>query len=235
MSRGSVVVNVVPPSMTTSLDRYYLQAATSTSPDFLPSTTSPGDLILNADIAGAGPGRNSGNLQKLASDPRPNAVWLTGDDAASLPVVAGQYPAARWPGARLLWRSKRSEAGEAGRASAPRWQASTDTTGAACLTPCQSHRAPASGRRGPRFFDHWRVRHRPDPCRRAAFRFVASSDGPLGAGAPIARAGPTERRQDALLPVQRSFEYWPRLTPSENATDCRCRAASWTYLRTIRL
>jgi Collagen triple helix repeat (20 copies) len=52
---GSVVVNVVPPFMTTSLDRYYLQAATSTNPDFLPFTASPGDLILNADIAGAGP------------------------------------------------------------------------------------------------------------------------------------------------------------------------------------
>ena len=52
---GSVVVNVVPPFMTTSLDRYYLQAATSANPDFLPFTASPGDLILNADIAGAGP------------------------------------------------------------------------------------------------------------------------------------------------------------------------------------
>ncbi len=53
---GTIVLNVVPPFMTTSLDRYYLQAATSTDGvNFLPFTASPGRVLLNADIAGAGP------------------------------------------------------------------------------------------------------------------------------------------------------------------------------------
>jgi hypothetical protein len=52
---GSVTVNVVPPFMTTSLDRYYLQAATSANSNFLPFSATPGQRILNADIAGAGP------------------------------------------------------------------------------------------------------------------------------------------------------------------------------------
>ena len=58
---GSIVLNVVPPFMTTSLDRYYLQAATSTDGvNFLPFTASPGRVLLNADIAGAGPEGTAG-------------------------------------------------------------------------------------------------------------------------------------------------------------------------------
>ena len=54
-------MNVVPPFMTTSLDRYYLQAATSPNADYLPPQVSPGRLILNADIAGNGPAGPAGS------------------------------------------------------------------------------------------------------------------------------------------------------------------------------
>ena len=52
---GSVTINVVPPFMQTSLDRYYLQAATSANASFLPFAAAPGRVIRNADIATEGP------------------------------------------------------------------------------------------------------------------------------------------------------------------------------------
>lgn len=52
---GSVVVNVTPPFLFTTLDRYYLQAATSAVPTFPVISVSPGRVIRNADlVAGLG-------------------------------------------------------------------------------------------------------------------------------------------------------------------------------------
>ena len=51
---GSVSVNVTPPFVGTTLDRYYLQAVMSTSPAFVPLSASPSLVLRNNDLlAGA--------------------------------------------------------------------------------------------------------------------------------------------------------------------------------------
>jgi hypothetical protein len=47
---GRRVVTVTPPFVGTTLDRYYLQAATSASPAFIPPALSPGLVLRNADL-----------------------------------------------------------------------------------------------------------------------------------------------------------------------------------------
>jgi hypothetical protein len=49
---GRAVVAFTPPFAGTTLDRYYLQAATSTSTSFLPLQVSPGRIVRNADLLG---------------------------------------------------------------------------------------------------------------------------------------------------------------------------------------
>jgi Phage Tail Collar Domain len=49
---GLAVVSGTPPFLFTTLDRYYLQAATSPSPTFLPVNLSPGRILRNADLIG---------------------------------------------------------------------------------------------------------------------------------------------------------------------------------------
>ena len=47
---GQVVVSVIPPFHFTTLDRYYLQAATSPTIAFAPMALSPGRIVRNADL-----------------------------------------------------------------------------------------------------------------------------------------------------------------------------------------
>jgi hypothetical protein len=47
---GRARVNVVPPFVGTVLDRYYLQAVTSPSANFLPTSASPGKVVRNSDL-----------------------------------------------------------------------------------------------------------------------------------------------------------------------------------------
>ncbi|MDH4067173.1 MAG: hypothetical protein OEW19_22460, partial [Acidobacteriota bacterium] len=47
---GGAVVSVTPPFVGTTLDRYYLQAATSASADFLPLEASEGKVLRNQDL-----------------------------------------------------------------------------------------------------------------------------------------------------------------------------------------
>lgn len=47
---GTAVVSGVPPFQFTTLDRYYLQAVTSTSPAFNPPVASPRRIVRNADL-----------------------------------------------------------------------------------------------------------------------------------------------------------------------------------------
>ncbi|HVG83491.1 MAG TPA: phage tail protein [Vicinamibacterales bacterium] len=49
---GLAIVSGTPPFLFTTLDRYYLQAATSPSPTFLPVNLSPGRIVRNADLIG---------------------------------------------------------------------------------------------------------------------------------------------------------------------------------------
>jgi hypothetical protein len=49
---GHAIVSGTPPFLFTTLDRYYLQAATSPSPSFLPVDLSPGRILRNADLIG---------------------------------------------------------------------------------------------------------------------------------------------------------------------------------------
>ena len=49
---GHAIVSGTPPFLFTTLDRYYLQAATSPSPSFLPVNLSPGRILRNADLIG---------------------------------------------------------------------------------------------------------------------------------------------------------------------------------------
>jgi hypothetical protein len=49
---GKAVVNVVPPFVGSSLDRYYIQAVTSTSPSYVPLQTAAGNVLVNGDLAG---------------------------------------------------------------------------------------------------------------------------------------------------------------------------------------
>ncbi len=48
---GRATVQTTPPFLGTSLDRYYLQAATSTSPAFVPLEASNGVVLVTADLA----------------------------------------------------------------------------------------------------------------------------------------------------------------------------------------
>jgi hypothetical protein len=47
---GHAVASGTPPFLFTTLDRYYLQAATSPSPSFLPVDLSPGRILRNGDL-----------------------------------------------------------------------------------------------------------------------------------------------------------------------------------------
>jgi hypothetical protein len=47
---GRTVVTITPPFRFTSLDRYYIQAATSPSPSFIPLEVSAGRVLRNADL-----------------------------------------------------------------------------------------------------------------------------------------------------------------------------------------
>ena len=53
---GSASVAVTPPFAGTTLDRFYLQAATSTSPSFASLVASEGVILRNADVVGGGVG-----------------------------------------------------------------------------------------------------------------------------------------------------------------------------------
>jgi len=70
---GQVVVSVIPPFLFTSLDRYYLQAATSSSTQFVPLTLSPGKIVRNADL-----------VEGLSGPPGPPG--LTGPPGATGPA-----------------------------------------------------------------------------------------------------------------------------------------------------
>jgi len=48
---GSAVVGVTPPFLGSELDRYYIQVATSPSPQFVPLQVAPGQVLLNGDLA----------------------------------------------------------------------------------------------------------------------------------------------------------------------------------------
>ena len=49
---GRAVVSIAPPFLGTSLDRYYIQAVTSPSPNFVPLEVAPGNVLVNADLKG---------------------------------------------------------------------------------------------------------------------------------------------------------------------------------------
>lgn len=53
---GRAVVNVVPAFLLTTLDRYYIQGATSPSPDFASLQVTQGRVLRNGDLVGALPG-----------------------------------------------------------------------------------------------------------------------------------------------------------------------------------
>jgi Collagen triple helix repeat (20 copies) len=55
-SNGRAVVNVVPAFLLTTLDRYYIQGATSTSPDFSSMQVTQGRVLRNGDLVGSLPG-----------------------------------------------------------------------------------------------------------------------------------------------------------------------------------
>ena len=49
---GSVAVTVTPPFAGSTLDRYYVQAASSGSPSFIPLAVSPSVVLRNNDVVG---------------------------------------------------------------------------------------------------------------------------------------------------------------------------------------
>jgi Collagen triple helix repeat (20 copies) len=69
---GQSAVGVIPPFLITVLDRYYIQAVTSTSPTFTSIQASQGRVLRNADLVGGlvGPGGPPGT-QGIAGPPGP--------------------------------------------------------------------------------------------------------------------------------------------------------------------
>lgn len=80
---GQVVVPVTPPFATTTLDRYYLQAATSASPVFTPLQASIGVVLRNADLVtnltdpctGFGPAKMYASINAENFTNADNNVW----------------------------------------------------------------------------------------------------------------------------------------------------------------
>jgi len=101
---GLAIVSGTPPFLFTTLDRYYLQAATSPSPTFLPVNRSPGRIVRNADLIGGltGPREPRVPPGRLAVRARRGRPGLRGPKRCSgrtptgeLPVAVGNAPWAR--------------------------------------------------------------------------------------------------------------------------------------------
>jgi hypothetical protein len=108
---GQAVVAVTPPFLFTTLDRYYVQAVTSTSPAFIPLEVSPGRILRNAHVllpASAGPTGPTGPVGPTgpagATGPPgptgptgPTGVGLTGATGATGPPGPPGPPGATGP------------------------------------------------------------------------------------------------------------------------------------------
>ena len=85
---GRGVVTGTPPFLFTALDRFYLQAAASPSPAFLPFDLSPGRVLRNADLVGsligsAGPAGATGARGPIGLTGAQGAMGLTGAAGAT--------------------------------------------------------------------------------------------------------------------------------------------------------
>ena len=69
---GERSVEVAPPFSGTVLDRYYLQAVTSTAPNFVPLQMSPVSAVRNGDLVGGLP--STAGLQGPAGPPGPSGA-----------------------------------------------------------------------------------------------------------------------------------------------------------------
>lgn len=82
---GQLTVGVRPPFVGATTDRYYIQLATSPSPDFLPLTVSSGTVLRNADLVGnialpgpVGPVGPQGPIGLTGPEGPPGPVGATG-------------------------------------------------------------------------------------------------------------------------------------------------------------
>ena len=172
---GTIVVNVVPPFMTTSLDRYYLQAATSPNPDYLPPQVSAGRLILNADISGNGPAGLDG------SEGPQGPVGPAGPEGPAGP--AGAAGSAGPAGAQGL-QGDPGPAGPAGPAGPQGMTGDPGQAGAAGPQGLQGDPGPA-GVAGPQG-----LQGDPGPAGAAGPQGLVGPTGPGGPQGPIGPIGP---------------------------------------------
>ncbi|HUE86929.1 MAG TPA: tail fiber domain-containing protein [Vicinamibacterales bacterium] len=96
---GRATVNLTPPFRGTLLDRYYLQAATSPSPTFLPLAPSPGRVVLNGDLASGlvgPPGVVATNATGAYDFTNVNGFVASGSEGTGNLGASG-------PGARMVW------------------------------------------------------------------------------------------------------------------------------------
>lgn len=88
---GMVTVPFTPPFVGTTLDRYYLQAATSSSPIFIPLTTSSSVVLRNNDLLGgvtgiAGPAGPAGATGATGPTGPTGATGATGPSGAAATI-----------------------------------------------------------------------------------------------------------------------------------------------------
>ena len=145
-SNGRAVVNVVPAFLLTTLDRYYIQGATSTSPDFSSMQVTEGRVLRNGDLVGSlpgtlgapgppGPGGPPGPMGPPGPPGQTGNPGVTGLTGPQGPIRA------HWSGGSTgLTRSDRAHW-----ASGTRWHA----RGHRCNRPCRSDWSYRAGR------SHW--------------------------------------------------------------------------------
>ncbi len=86
---GQVIVGVLPPFVGATTDRYYIQLATSPSPDFLPLALSSSQVLRNADLVGdiAQPGPQGPSGSAGATGPQ-GPIGSTGPQGPAGPAGA---------------------------------------------------------------------------------------------------------------------------------------------------
>jgi hypothetical protein len=110
---GQVVVSVIPPFQFTTLDRYYLQAATSPTIAFAPLALSPGRIVRNADLVDGltGPQGPAGPAGPVGPVGPMGPIGLTGATGAAGPMGPAGPPGP--PGTQSLFGTNTSLASAA--------------------------------------------------------------------------------------------------------------------------
>ncbi len=83
---GRAEVHIVPPFVGTSLDRIYIQAATSDNANFVPLEVAPGQVIINGDLAGLAAAGSAGSAGPTGPEGPAGPAGPAGNDGAVGPM-----------------------------------------------------------------------------------------------------------------------------------------------------